>query len=180
MAWVKVGSKTIAGAPAAWGSGPSIPVSVDVLTFRDDVTNEAAVDLQFVVGPVSGGSSFGYNIQAYAWVVNDSTLQSQIIKNNSPSQWSSNLYGYLSFTSIGNVASDTSIQIAAQFASNSGRSPISFSDTVTIPRLATESGHVYVGAGGEWKKAVPYIGVNGEWKKAEAYIGVGVEWKKTV
>lgn len=178
MAWKQVGYKTVAGAPATWGSAPPIAVSANIVTYRDDVTNAARIGVSFVVGAVSGGSSFGYSILGYAWVISDANLKGVTIKNNSPSQWTDTLWSWLEWE-IGDYDPNTPITVAVQFQSNSGRSAISFGDTVTIPRLATESGHVYVGAGGAWKKAVPYVGVNGAWKKAAAHIGVNGTWKKT-
>lgn len=179
MAWVQVGGRAVSGSPTTWGSAPAISVAVNVVTYRDDVTNSARIALSFIVGAVYGASSFGYNIVAGGWAGNVSTYKSMAVKNNSPSQWSSPLYGWLEWE-LGNVEPNTPISIGAAFTSNSGRAELDFSDSITIPRLETESGHVYVGAGGAWKKAVPYIGVGGEWKKAEAHIGVDGAWKKTV
>lgn len=178
MAWVQVGSGVVNGSPTTWGRGPAISVQVNFVTYRDDVTNSARIGLNFIVDAVSGASSFGYNIVAGGWAVDGSTYKSTIVKNNSPSQWSSALYGWLEWE-IGNVDPNTAISIGAAFTSNSGRAEIDFGDSFTIPRLEVESGRVYVGAGDAWKQAVPYVGVNGEWKKAAAHIGVGGAWKKT-
>lgn len=181
MAWVQVCGRHVSGAPAVWGSAPAITVDVAVNGYRDDVTGDALALLWFTVYPVTGSSSFGYNITAAGWVKEYPTYYlEKVIKNNSPSQWSSQINGQLDWN-LGQIDDKTSIPFMAAFASNSGRDAIYFTgDSFTIPYLSNESGHVYVGAGGEWKKAVPYIGVNGEWKKAEAHIGVDGAWKKTV
>lgn len=180
MAWVKVCGRHVSGAPAVWGSGPAITVDVYVNGYRDDVTGDALALLWFTVYPVTGASSFGYSITAAGWVVDVANhYVEKVIKNNSPSQWSTELHAQLDWN-LGQIDDKTVIPLGAGIASNSGRPTIFFDgDSFTIPYLNNESGHVYVGAGGEWKKAVPYVGVNGAWKKAAAHIGVNGTWKKT-
>lgn len=177
MAWQQMSLQTMSGAPAVWGSGPAITVSGDIFTYRDTITNAAKIVLQFVVGPVSGASSFGYSIVGGAWVISDANYKAVTIKNNSPSQWSSNIYSSLEWE-IGNYDPSTVITVAQQFSSNSGRAALNLASYITIPRLELDtSGKIYIGVNNTWKAATPYIAVDSTWKKAKGYIGTASEWE---
>lgn len=182
MAWQQMSFQTMPNLPANWGSGPTITVSGDLYTYRDTINNNARILLQFIVGPVSGASSFGYPIYGNAWVISDANLKQVQIKAASPSQWTSNLWGSLEWE-IGNYDPNTAITIAQQFSTTSGRSPLSTSVSVTIPRLNVdrlETGNIWVANGNyEWKNCTLYVGINSEWKRVTAHIGSGNSYKPT-
>lgn len=178
MAWQQMSFQTMPGAPTTWGSAPAITVSGDLYTYRDSETNNAKIVLQFIVGPVSGASSFGYSITGNAWAISDANLKQVTLKANTPSQWTSNIWGSLEWE-IGNYDPSTNIVVAQEFASNSGRSSLNLAATVTIPRINNTQGKIYISHNDSWKSATPYIGVNGSWQRANGYIGTADGWKIT-
>ncbi len=107
----------------SWGSAPTIP-----LTISDSITKDSGSRysgyLTISLGPLGGGSYFGYNITA---TVDGET---KTIKDNLPNQWSDGAYSASWYISGSSYSSSVSISVS--ISSNSGRAGLSVGYTAYI------------------------------------------------
>lgn len=98
--------------------------------------------LKIVTDPITGYSYFGYNLKCTATVAGNSA--SATIKDNYPSQWSSQIVTYLpsstGWYTITGITSAETVSASIQFTSNSGNTLSSGSRTLSVPAGTSPSG----------------------------------------
>lgn len=107
----------------SWGSAPTIPLTISDSITRDSGSRYSGY-LTISLGPLGGGSYFGYNITA---TVDGET---KTIKDNLPNQWSDGVYSASWYISGSSYSSSVSISVS--ISSNSGRAGLSVGYTAYI------------------------------------------------
>ena len=135
--------------------------------------------------PVTGSLYFAYNLKADISVNGNKLLTGGIIKNTSPSQWSSSIVKYFpsktGYYEVDYVSGKTELPCTVKvYSSQTKGSANSEGRVVIVPESESDMSGVKVKVGGQWKNANKvYVKVSSQWKEAKSvYIKVGGVWKE--
>lgn len=135
--------------------------------------------------PVTDSSYFAYNLKADISVNGKNLLSGGMIKNTSPSQWSSSIVAYFphktGYYEVDYVSGKTELPCTVKvYSTQTKGSASSDGRMVIVPESESSISNVKIKVGGLWKTAKKvYIKASGQWKEAKkVYIKVGGVWKE--